>query len=104
MEFLVEFTVTVPEGTPSSEVVAREQAEAAAARELIRQGHLIRLWKRPVAPGETKPFGLYRADSREQLDGLMGALPLADWMDIEVTPLEPHPNDPGPAADGAAGS
>jgi muconolactone D-isomerase len=34
------------------------------------------------------------ADSRTQLDGLLGALPLYEWMHIAVTPLEPHPNDP----------
>jgi hypothetical protein len=36
----------------------------------------------------------YRADGEEQLDGLLGALPLSGWMRTTVTPLEPHPNDP----------
>jgi muconolactone D-isomerase len=73
MEFLVEFEVNVPDGTPE---------------------HLVRLWKRPVRPGETEIVGLYRADSETELDGLLGALPLYDWMRVTVTPLEPHPNDP----------
>lgn len=60
------------------------------------RGHLVRLWKLPAAPGETKALGLYRADSEPQLDGLLAALPLYDWMQITVTPLEPHPNDPAP--------
>jgi hypothetical protein len=38
--------------------------------------------------------GLYRADSEAQLDGLLGALPLSEWMHITVMPLEAHPNDP----------
>jgi muconolactone D-isomerase len=38
--------------------------------------------------------GLYRADSGAQLDDLLRALPLYDWMRVTVTPLEPHPNDP----------
>ena len=25
---------------------------------------------------------------------MLGALPLSPWMQISVTPLEPHPNDP----------
>ncbi len=104
MEFLVGFNVRVPEGIPEPEVAAGEEAEAAAARQLVEQGHLLRLWKPPAAPGETRALGLYRADSREQLDALLGALPLADWMDIEVTPLEAHPNDPGQAAGAAARS
>ena len=39
-------------------------------------------------------MGLYRAESEAQLDGLLGGLPLADWMHVVVTSLEAHPNDP----------
>lgn len=94
MEFLVEFELHVPEGTPDTEVGGRARAEAAASAHLAREGHLVRLWRPPVAPGERKPVGLYRAESREQLDALLGALPLVGWMQTVVTPLEPHPNDP----------
>jgi muconolactone D-isomerase len=94
MEFLVEFEVNVPDGAPASEVEVRNSAEASAAAKLVDQGHLVRLWKPPAAPGETKALGLYRAESKAQLAGLLDALPLADWMRITVTPLEPHPNDP----------
>jgi muconolactone delta-isomerase len=80
-----------------SEVKDRERAEASAAAKLVDEGHLVRLWKRPVAPGEAKVVGLYRADSETQLDGLLGALPLYEWMRVTVTPLEPHPNDPAAA-------
>jgi muconolactone D-isomerase len=93
MEFLVEFTTHVPEGTPESEVKARYKAEAAASAELAREGHLVRLWRPPVAVGERKAVGVYRADSPEQLDGLLRALPLHEWMDTVVTPLEPHASD-----------
>ena len=94
MEFLVEFDVTIPDGTPGSEVEERLSAEATAAAGLAREGHLVRLWRPPVAPGESKAVGLYRADSEAELDGLLAALPLDGWMRITVTPLEPHPNDP----------
>ena len=91
MEFLVEFEVRVPDGTPESEVNRREDAEAAAAARLADEGHLVRVWRRPAG---TRVLGLYRADSATQLDGLLGALPLAEWMHVTVSPLEPHPNDP----------
>jgi muconolactone D-isomerase len=42
-----------------------------------------------------KALGLYRAEGNEQLDGLLSALPLHAWMQVTVTPLEPHPSDPG---------
>jgi muconolactone delta-isomerase len=94
MEFLVQFNVTVPPGTPNEAVRKREHAEAAAAADLVRGGHLVRLWKPPAAPSETRTVGLYRARSKEQLDGLLGDLPLASWTETTVTPLEPHPDDP----------
>jgi muconolactone delta-isomerase len=94
MEFLVDFNITVPEGTPEPLIQHAETAEAAAADELVLHGHLVRLWKRAATNGETRAVGIYRASSRPQLDGLLSALPLADWMTTSVTPLEPHPNDP----------
>jgi muconolactone D-isomerase len=93
-EFLVEFDIHVPDGTPESEVSAGYNAEAKASAELARQGHLVRLWRPPVAPGERKAVGLYRADSREQLDAMLSELPLNGWAHTVVTPLESHPNDP----------
>ena len=94
MEFLVEFELDVPDGTPDSEVEERVSAEAAASAALAREGHLERLWRPPAGPAERKAVGLYRADSQPQLDGLLGALPLSRWMHVSVTPLAPHPNDP----------
>jgi muconolactone D-isomerase len=92
MEFLVEFDINVPDGTPGSDVNDREAAEASATRRLADEGHLVRVWRR-----EDKILGLYRAQSRNELDGLLGALPLADWMKVGVTPLQAHPNDPAAA-------
>ena len=94
MELLVEFESHIPDGTPESEVQARYSAEVAASAKLARDGHLGRLWRPPAAPGERKALGLYRAVGKEQLDGLLGALPLHEWMQVSVTPLEPHPSDP----------
>jgi muconolactone delta-isomerase len=98
MEFLVEFQINVPDGTPDAEVKDRQRAEASAAAKLADQGHLLRVWKRPVAVGDATVVGLYRADSQAHLDGLLGALPLSEWMHITVTPLQPHPNDPAEPA------
>jgi len=41
---------------------------------------------------------VYRADSEAELAGLLGALPLADWLRVTVTPLEAHANDPAEAS------
>jgi muconolactone delta-isomerase len=93
MEFLVEFDVNIPDGTPEYDVEDRENAEMSAAAKLADDGHLLRLWKAPAAAGKTKAVGLYRADSEIELDDLLGALPLSDWMLVTVTSLAPHPND-----------
>ena len=97
MEFLVEFEINIPEGASDSEVNMREAAEARAAARLVDEGHLARVWKAPAAPGQTKTLGLYRAESETELDDLLSALPLYDWMRISVTPLGSHPNDPAAA-------
>jgi muconolactone delta-isomerase len=95
VEFLVDFHVNVPDRTLESEVKDRERAEASAAARLVEEGHLVRVWNLPVAGGETRILGLYRADGEAELEGLLRALPLYEWMDVTVAPLEPHPNDPG---------
>jgi muconolactone D-isomerase len=94
MEFLVEFELEIPPGTPRAEVEQRQRAESAAAAKLAEDGHLVRLWRRPLVGDGTTAIGLYRADSEAELADLLGALPLADWLRVTVTPLEAHPNDP----------
>ena len=94
MEFLVEFEIEIPAGTPRAEVEQRYRAESAAAAKLAEDGHLVRLWRRPLVGDGTTAIGLYRAFSQAQLEDLLAALPLADWLRVTVTPLDAHPNDP----------
>jgi muconolactone D-isomerase len=96
MEFLVEFQLTIPEDTDPADVDARRQAETAASAELARAGQLVRLWTVSKSPGRWRGMGLYRANSRSEMDALLRALPLHDWMQVTVTTLEAHPNDPTP--------
>jgi muconolactone delta-isomerase len=94
MEFLVEFEVEVPADTPDAEVERRQRAESAAAAKLAEDGHLVRLWRQPLVGDGTRAIGLYHADSQAELDHLLGALPLADWLHVRVTRLAAHQNDP----------
>jgi muconolactone delta-isomerase len=91
MEFLVEFKVAVPDGTAVSVVKEREEAEASAATKLADEGRLVRVWR--PRDGRTI-LGLYRAEDDSELESVLASLPLRPWMDITVTALEPHPNDP----------
>jgi muconolactone delta-isomerase len=95
MEFLVTMTTHVPSGTSDETVDDVRAREAVRARELIEQGHLIRLWRPPVEPGEWRTLGLFEADDADQLEEVLASMPLRVWRTDEVTPLSPHPSDPG---------
>jgi muconolactone delta-isomerase len=84
----------IPESVAQSEVEDLERAEAAAAATLADEGHLLRLWRTSDEGGRATVLGLYRAGNRAELDGLLGDLPLSEWMHTSITPLVQHPNDP----------
>ena len=95
MEYLVTMTTHVPEGTPEEAVDDVRVREAAHSRELAAQGHLLRLWRPPLQPGEWRSLGLFAADDQGQLEEVLASMPLHVWRTDEVAPLSPHPNDPG---------
>jgi muconolactone D-isomerase len=94
MEYLVTMTTHVPEGTSEAAVQDIRTREAARSRELAAQGHLLRLWRPPLQPGEWRTFGLFAADDGAQLEKVLASMPLRVWRTDEVTPLSPHPSDP----------
>jgi len=97
MEYLVIMTTRVPEGTPGETVQDVQAREAARARELAAQGHLLRLWRPPLQPGEWRTLGLFAADSDDELEEVLASMPLRVWRTDQVTPLSAHPNDPATA-------
>ncbi|MFJ4166002.1 muconolactone Delta-isomerase family protein [Microbacterium sp. NPDC089698] len=102
MEFLVEMTTTVPEGTTEDQVVEMRRREAANSERLIAEGTLLRLWRPPLRAGEWRTFGLFAAADGTALDAALATMPLRIWREDTVTELSPHPNDPsGSAATGA---
>lgn len=50
MEYLVTMTTHVPDGTSEGAVADVRAREATHTRELAGQGHIIRLWRPPLAP------------------------------------------------------
>ncbi len=102
MEYLVTMTTHVPDGTPPAAVDDIRAREAAHSGELAAQGHLLRLWRPPLQPGEWRSLGLFAAADGGQLEEILASMPLRVWRTDEVTPLSPHPNDPArPARNGA---
>jgi muconolactone D-isomerase len=94
MEYLVDMVTTVPPGTTADAVADIRAREAAHSRELAAQGSLLRLWRPPLAPGEWRTWGLFRADDEKQLQEVLSSMPLHVWRHDTVTPLSPHPSDP----------
>jgi muconolactone delta-isomerase len=60
MEYLVTMTPHVPPGTPDKTVDDVRAREAAHTRELAAQGHVLRLWRPPLAPGEWRTRAVRR--------------------------------------------
>ena len=94
MEYLVTMTTRVPDGTSEAAVQDIRAREAARSRELAAQGHLLRLWRPPLQPGEWRTLGLFAAADAAQLEDVLASMPLRVWRSDEVTPLTPHPSDP----------
>jgi len=97
MEYLVTMTTRVPDGTPEQAVTDIRAREAARSRELAAQGHLLRLWRPPLQPGEWRTLGHFAAADDAELEKVLASMPLRVWRTDQVTPLSPHPNDPVPS-------
>jgi len=95
MEYLVTMTTQVPPGTSGQTVDDIRIREAARSRELAEQGHLLRLWRPPHLAGEWKSVGLFAGADGSELEEVLASMPLRVWRTDQVTPLSPHPNDPG---------
>jgi muconolactone D-isomerase len=94
MEYLTDMVTTVPEGTNPAKVDELRAAEAVRATELSKSGHLVRLWRPPLGPGEWRSIGLFRAADEAELREVLDSLPLHIWMKVTITQLTPHSNDP----------
>jgi len=47
--------------------------------DLATEGHLLRLWRPPLQPGEWRTLGLFAADDADQLQQTLASLPLKMW-------------------------
>ena len=95
MEFLVDMVTTVPDGATDAEVDAIRTREAARSRELVAQGHLLRLWRPPLDVGQWRTWGVFQAADATELQSVLSSMPLRVWRRDTVTPLTAHPSDPG---------
>ncbi|MGW5237525.1 muconolactone Delta-isomerase family protein [Monashia sp. NPDC004114] len=85
MEFLVTMTTVVPTGTPEDQVAQMRAREAARAAQLVDEGHLLRLWRPPLEPGQWRTYGLFAAPDGETLEKVLASMPLRAWRTDVVT-------------------
>jgi muconolactone D-isomerase len=98
MDYLIEFTITIPDDAPPAEIEQRLAGETTRVAEPAAQGHALRVWKPLPEDGRQRALGLYRAASDEELEAILNSLPLRPWMEVSVTALAKHPNDPARSA------
>ena len=75
MEYLIDFTVDIPDGTPSTDVDRRARAETERVDALAREGHVLRVWRPMPDDGRLRAIGLYRADDEAELNAILETLP-----------------------------
>jgi muconolactone D-isomerase len=98
MDYLVDFIITIPDDAPAAELEQRSAGETTRVAELAEQGHALRVWKPLPDDGRLRALGLYRASDDAELEAILDSLPLRPWMEISVTALAEHPNDPARSA------
>ena len=98
MDYIVEFVINIPDDVPPAEIEQRMAGETTRVAELAAQGHVLRVWKPLPEDGRQRALGLYRAASDKELEAILDSLPLHPWMEISVTALGEHPNDPARSA------
>ena len=72
MDFLVDMVTTVPDGTTDAQVEAIRWRPDHP--ELAAQGHLLRLWRPPLRPGQWRTWGLFRAADAAELESVLSSI------------------------------
>lgn len=70
-----------------AEIIAREKAYG---QELQNANKIVALW-RVVGP-KMGNIAIYDIDSPAELHDILSALPMRPYLDIEITPIAPHPS------------
>ena len=88
MLFMVKIEVSVPADMPQKDKDDLRTRENARAMELIKANKIRRIWR---IVGQVANFGVWEADTLEELHANLGSLPMYPYMNLSVTPLIQHP-------------
>jgi muconolactone D-isomerase len=99
MEHLVTMTTHVPEETPGQTVAGIGARQAAHSSELAGRGHLLRLWRPPLRPGESRSLGCSAPRNLAETQAIPKPMPLDASMAVQTAARTPDKIDyPGLAA------
>lgn len=87
MQFIVDIRPSLPAEWSKEHLTAMLQRETDAAIELMERGVLVRI-DRVVGRGGN--ISVWETDSLEALDRALTGLPLAPWLQFDVTPVVKH--------------
>ena len=88
MLFMVKIEVSVPADMPQKDKDDLRTRENARAMELIKANKIRRIWR---IVGQVANFGVWEAETLEELHANLGSLPMYPYMQLSVTPLIQHP-------------
>ena len=89
MLYLVRMDVNIPHDLPKEQAQEIKAREKAYSQDLQRDGRWKHIWR---VAGEYANYSVFDVESNDELHGLLQALPLFPYMDIQVTPLAKHPS------------
>ena len=89
MLYLVTMEVRIPADADQQTVGRLKTAELERAQELQRSGEWRHLWR---VVGRYANVSVFDVDSHRRLHEILSTLPLAPYLDIDVTPLPTHPS------------
>ena len=88
MLFMVKIDVELTPEMPQEQKDSLRKAENARACEMIEAGKMKRIFR---IVGTTSNYGIWEADTLEELHANIGSLPLFPWLRVQVWPLIEHP-------------
>ncbi len=89
MLYLVTMEVQIPHDADPALVERLKAEERQRAQELQRSGEWRHLWR---VVGRYANVSVFDVDSHQRLHEILSSLPLAPYLDIDVTPLTTHPS------------
>ena len=92
MLYMVQIEVQpLPGDWPKEKGDDLRRREVVRVLDLMREGKLVSALFR--IPGRNANFGIWKAESPEELDQTLRSLPLHPFMLLQVTPLMAHPSE-----------